>query len=817
MVDLYSIVPGIQPTQQELIEAELLAKQILETKFPNMDLREGTGVRDLVLRPTSTLLAMIKKAVDYHFSQNTLSNVDDTSPSDIVDGILANSFIARRIGSKSTISARLFFARTKNVSVSASSYFSTDNKVKFFPTSTITYSASSLLYDPSSNEYYIDVEMTAEKEGSEYDISSGSLLYFSNFDPYFLRAEINYLILASQPTETNTKFIARAKNAVSTRNLINTPSIDFNLRDSFNFLNNILSVGMGDVEMLRDLVRAVLPVTATKQITAIVVVSTTATCTLPLHGYHTGQMIRLYGASSVAFNNDFLITVVDVNTFTIVVPGGTTTPGTLPLTRNSDIPVNIHSGGCVDIYCGESFSSGIVQVTTDATGKATVSGPVVALSRSITSGGSGPDSVPIQNSISVPFSSITLSAPNFTPGYSLCTLSTGTHPFINGEAISIVGTIETLAVSAISCSGVTVTATSNGHGYSQGDTVVISGATPTAYNGTYTIATVATNTFTYTVLANIASVGSGTMKCEVNVINGARTVYSSTGTSISILVKNTIATTAGTAVITSPVRYSLVNTYLQGSKIYNTTKDISGSIIVNLPKHSFSAGMRVTLSGYTLTGYNGNFVIQSVIDQDNFLAYTPLMLTNLTAIVMSGNEVCTTVIPSKDFGFSTKQSVTIDFGTTYPNSTASFTTKYFQYMDSLQPYLEAASRRVLCGDYLARGYNVYSLDIIVTYYTVSTASTLAAATTYIKSLSPGSPFVVAELASNLRVAGLNDIKFPLNITYTKYNRYLDYLMVADTGTITDVLDPNDRTTIFVLNSISTTLETLPVVSTPLQR
>ena len=73
MSDLYSVIPALSPTSDEIVAAELLAKQILEAQFPDLDLREGTGLRDLVLRPTSYAFALLKKATDYYFANNTLS------------------------------------------------------------------------------------------------------------------------------------------------------------------------------------------------------------------------------------------------------------------------------------------------------------------------------------------------------------------------------------------------------------------------------------------------------------------------------------------------------------------------------------------------------------------------------------------------------------------------------------------------------------------------------------------------------------------------------------------------------------------------
>src|SRR4051812_41768350 len=193
MADLYSILPGTQVSDNEILEAELVAIQILQAKYPDTDLREGTGLRDLVIRPAATLLALVNKSLVFYYVQNTLAGVNDDTPQDLVDKIMSNWFLTRKSGTKAVINARLFFARQKDVSLTTDVFFSTDGTLKYFPLSNISVPSASLTFDAFANEYYFDMELTAESEGEDYNISSGSLLYFSNFDPYFLRAEINFL------------------------------------------------------------------------------------------------------------------------------------------------------------------------------------------------------------------------------------------------------------------------------------------------------------------------------------------------------------------------------------------------------------------------------------------------------------------------------------------------------------------------------------------------------------------------------------------------------------------------------------------------
>jgi hypothetical protein len=254
-LDLFSYFPGLEVTADEILEAEILASQVLKAKFPDLDLREGTALRDMVIRPSATLLAMVNKALVFYFTQNTISGVTDETPKVFVDKLLSNWFAERREGNKAVINARLYFAKAKNILISSDTFFSTDGILKYFPISQASFSSSQLTFDVGSNEYYLDIDLEAEDVGKNYEVSNGSLLYFSNFDSYFLHAEINFLRSAGTESETNTEFIDRVRSEISTRNLINVPSIASNLLDNFPIISGVHSIGFGDSEMIRDYIK----------------------------------------------------------------------------------------------------------------------------------------------------------------------------------------------------------------------------------------------------------------------------------------------------------------------------------------------------------------------------------------------------------------------------------------------------------------------------------------------------------------------------------------------------------------------------------
>jgi hypothetical protein len=567
MPDLYSVVPGIQVSENELLEAQLIASQILQAKYPDLDLREGTALYDLVIRPNATLMAMLNKALNFYFVQNTIAGVNNETSQEVVDSILSNWFLTRKIGIKAVVNARLFFARQKDVTLSTDIFFSPDNTLKYFPLASVLIPKNQLILDTFENEYYFDVDLVAENEGKDYDLSTGSLLYFSNFDPFFLHAEINFLKSVAVDTETNNDFIERAQTAISTRNLINVPSIISKMLEDFSLLEGVTPIGFGDAEMIRDQIYSYVP--------------------------------------------------------------SLTPPTTL-----------IHTGGKVDVYSRVPLTTGIVQLTTDGTGKAELSGPVYEFSRSAVSGSEVDDTIA------------------FVTAYTTS----------NKYAL-------TKTLTSLTSASTTATGTCSSHGIGDNRWVKIAGATPSAYNGWYKVTVTGNDTFTYT-FAGGSSPATGTI----------------------------------TATFTDPIN---------------------------------------------------------------------------------------------DFGFSNYQTQIIDFGGGEANKTASFSINYFQDIDGLQDYLEDPSRRVLCADYLARGYNIYLLSATITAYNGPAPDSEVCEEvikTYLKGLAPGQIFVLADLTAALNAEGIVTIKTPITVTYRYFHRDL---ITVQTGSIADVLDPKDRTSLFILESITT--------------
>jgi len=807
MADLYSVITGLQPDTQDILEAELLAKQILEAQFPDLDLREGTGVRDLVLRPSAFLLALCKKGYDSYFAQNTLAGITDTTPTEVVDDILGNLFLERKTGTYAIINARLYFARQKSVALSTDISFSPDGAILFYPATAVSFPQSSLQYDSFNNEWYIDVDLKAGDKGTEFNLSEGSLLYFSNFDPYFLHAEINYLIQESTAAETNTEFVSRASTAISTRNLINKPSILSNIGENLNTVDLIYPVGSGDEEMYRDLVKVKIENASERRLTSAAYISPNKIqATLAAHGFTLGQTIYLRSAVPAEYNMNgqaVVTQVLDDSTFQWDVSGNFGPFTVLPYVQGERGDLYIHQGGTVDVYCGNEFVSEINQYTVSPSGLIEIEGPIVSIARSEISGGSDPDTMPLAPV--VPFTSVGAFPYRFNaPSGTLTT----------GDVVKVSGYSQQVPISSINCSSIGfVTAHVVGHKIlSTGSLVTISGVTPAEYNGTFTCYRQDADNFNYQVSSRIPTAGAGVSMLAINAGINSGLLPNDTGygivtassTYFDVAMPNLWAGVAvtGTPVVTKEPPFTLIRneyTSRHDGELEIFTDTLGSVNRLTLPDNPLIPGRYVRLFNSNIPANNDVWKVTESINSET------VSIDGVNNGFLSGTGVVSVeyVSPLRDNGFSMRQLTTVDYGVAQAGKTVSLELTSFNNLSNVQEYLDGSDNRVLCGDLLARGFDVYELDVSLISYNV-TAPAAGLVTTiiekYLKSLGNGSVFIVSDLVSELTAGGIENLRTPISIRAKFYNRDL---FPTNFFEIQDVFDPKNTTAIFVLGSVTT--------------
>lgn len=276
----------------------------------------------------------------------------------------------------------------------------------------------------------------------------------------------------------------------------------------------------------------------------------TGTATATNHGLNTNDFVDVTGATPAAYNvSDAAIIKIDANTFTY---GLSAAAGTSS------------SGQTV-------FGKKLVQTLTAAgtTATATLPSHGYSAATSIRISGVSNDTV-------------------FNGTFTITSATTNTFTYNLSAPSSLAGT--------------TAQATSVGHGFSSGQSVTIAGATPSAYNGTFTVTVVDANTFTY-------ALPSGQSVSAVGAISATSTV------------------TNNVTSITHPT---------SGSSATKNTATVTTS-----SPHGFSTNNSITIANAAQAAYNGTYVI-TVIDPTHFTySNASINLATTPATVASGQTSIT--------------------------------------------------------------------------------------------------------------------------------------------------------------------------------
>jgi type IV pilus assembly protein PilY1 len=203
--------------------------------------------------------------------------------------------------------------------------------------------------------------------------------------------------------------------------------------------------------------------------------------------------------------------------------------------------------------------------------------------------------------------------------------------------------------------GTTPTATARvaSHGWATGNTVRITGASPSVYNQTATITVLDANTFTYVLPslppANVAlaigtnhNLASGDL---VDVTGSATGGYNVTNASISRIDADTFEYGMSAGSTVPSAGHTVV-----GKKLATSVTGSGTSATVTVPSHGYATGNLVTMSGANEAVFNVSNAAVTVLNANTFTYNT---LSNI------GGTATTARVTSNAHGFSTGQTVTM--------------------------------------------------------------------------------------------------------------------------------------------------------------
>jgi len=249
-------------TSDELQIAQDVIEAAIRENFPNISIRRGTVMKELVAKASALGYAVVSRALEDFKATNSLSAVaSSTVPVDdsVIDALLSNWFITRKQGASATGLIKVTMATNRNLFLAAGAEFISSNNLVFTTETAFlieevptTSTSIQLHLDVASGLYYFLISVTAADEGDEYSIPQGTQLENTTIGADLVLAEAFTDFAGGVDTESSTDLLARAQEVITVRDLVTTKAIKAVLPEEFAAMQDIAVVGYGDPEMSRD-------------------------------------------------------------------------------------------------------------------------------------------------------------------------------------------------------------------------------------------------------------------------------------------------------------------------------------------------------------------------------------------------------------------------------------------------------------------------------------------------------------------------------------------------------------------------------------
>lgn len=242
-------VERYQPDPFEMPVEEFIDARMAQ-EFPDTNVQEGSGVKDLLIKPLQVLLDPVIRELQLIKDGQSLQYPDQLADGE-VDAFAANLFVSRNTGDLAHGKARLFFNAPQAVRVSVGNVFYTADNLRFFPDRQQSISAESMSFNQYGNLYYFDVDVVAEQAGDEYNIDKELLVGVTNIS-VAVRVTNMAPFADGLPRESSADLISRAETSITERSLVTPRGVSARLRAEFPSLTQLQVIGYGDPEMNRD-------------------------------------------------------------------------------------------------------------------------------------------------------------------------------------------------------------------------------------------------------------------------------------------------------------------------------------------------------------------------------------------------------------------------------------------------------------------------------------------------------------------------------------------------------------------------------------
>lgn len=231
-------------TQAKFDEQEAVMINMIRAKYPRLDLRSGTVLRDLLVKPDSAVGSVFSMQAEEQRNCSSIQRLlereeaGEEIDAEDVNAILSNFNMESISGTPATGVVKVVVSNENNCTLLEGFEFSTITGETFRVTKTTTATLSPIddsqtrLFD-NVTSYWFLVQVECTENGSAGNIGQGTALEPDGEIMYFVSATAYGTFSGGSDVEDLSKTVGRIKQSLSVRGLVNRTAIESQLRDAF--------------------------------------------------------------------------------------------------------------------------------------------------------------------------------------------------------------------------------------------------------------------------------------------------------------------------------------------------------------------------------------------------------------------------------------------------------------------------------------------------------------------------------------------------------------------------------------------------------
>lgn len=254
--------PSLTGLSQENVEqARALIVQSLREKSPSLEFRRGV-IHDIIIHLESVIHAAQETYADKFRKSGSIKEISaDPSIADntLVDAVLSNFLITRKVSNRSTGSIIIKITDPVLLVVSQGSSFTYLNKsysvISSFATKTnaldVILATDRLLNYTGDGYYSFTVDVQSDDIGEVFSLPQGSPLSPNFAIPGFISAHALNDFFSGKAEETNKELLLRLKDGITSDGFSNKSAIASLIKKNYPSVMDVAAIGFGDPEQIR--------------------------------------------------------------------------------------------------------------------------------------------------------------------------------------------------------------------------------------------------------------------------------------------------------------------------------------------------------------------------------------------------------------------------------------------------------------------------------------------------------------------------------------------------------------------------------------